>query len=138
MAYKVQEGSTESIVVDGVQDKQYSCGVSSPVFSPDSQHVAYWAGGVIGTSSLVLDGIEGNFYTYIYMPPVFSPDSKTVVYSAQENGKEHLIINGEESKPYDHILGGLDGSTMVFDSPNRLHYLAESGNCIYLVEQVVK
>jgi hypothetical protein len=30
------------IVVNGVQGKQYGS-VSSPVFSPDSQHVAYWA-----------------------------------------------------------------------------------------------
>ena len=87
---------------------------------------------------MVLDGIEGNFYYDIYMPPVFSPDSKTVVYSAKINGKELVIINGVESKPYDHILSGLVDSTMIFDSSNSLNYLAESGNNIYLVKETME
>jgi len=75
---------------------------------------------------------------------VFSPDSKYVAYAVQMDCKELLVCNGLEDKAYDWIFESFNweinwfSSTIIFDSPNSLHYLAESGNSIYLVEKTIK
>lgn len=139
VAYVVQDAGKYFVVVGGKEGNPYKY-VGNPIFSPDSQRVAYIAGGsgFTGDYFVVVDGVEGKHYNYIYMPPVFSPDSKTIAYAVQKNGKELLVINGKEDTAYNHILGGLDGSSITFNSSNNLYYLAESGNDIYLVEDTIK
>jgi len=62
-----------------------------------------------------------------------SPDSKRVAYVAGVGNKWLVVVDGEEDKQYDGIRA--EGGTIIFDSPNSLHYLARKGNCFYLVEQ---
>jgi hypothetical protein len=54
---------------------------------------------------------------------------------AQVGNKWLMVADGNEGKQYDGIV---EGSNIVFDSPDNLHYLAKEGNKIYLVEMAIK
>jgi hypothetical protein len=45
--------------------------------------------------------------------------------------KWSVVLDGEEGKQYD----GIRGSNILFDSEDALHYLAQRGLEIYLVEE---
>ena len=103
--------------------------------SPDSKRVAYVA--KAGDKWFaVVDGKEGKQYDRIG-DPKFSPDSKLVAYVAKAGDKWFAVVDGKEGKQYDSILT-LQGGGIVFDSSDRLHYLACKGNSIYLVEEIIK
>ncbi len=51
--------------------------------------------------------------------------------------KQFVVVDGEEGKKYDAI-GGIGEKNIVFDSSNSLHYLAQKGNSIYLVEERIR
>ena len=105
-------------------------------FSHDSTRLAF------NTSPLgswvtfvVVDGVEGQQYnlvrtttgsTLTYSAPMFGPDSMHLVYMV--NGV--IVIDGIETQEY-----GTRVSTIVFDSANGYHYLADKDGDIYLVER---
>jgi hypothetical protein len=92
---------------------------------------------------VVLDGKEANKYDSIgqcslgQSSLVFSPDSQRVAYAANLDSKWFLVVDGQQGDQYDNIIS-LGGGRSVFDSPNRLHYLALKGNRIYLVEETLR
>jgi len=144
IAFIVSQTNKNMMVVDGTEGKQYDS-ITSPVFSPNSRRFAYIAQNNFLECFMVIDNVESKPYDFLFLSPVFSPDSKGIVYSAQKAGKEILVCNSVEEKPYDWIffepysrkINGVN-STIFFDSPNSLHYLAKSGNSIILVEKNIK
>ncbi len=62
-----------------------------------------------------------------------SPDSKRVVYAARVGKKWLVVVNGKEGKRYDGIVGKI-----IFDSSDSLHYLAQKGEAIFLVEERIE
>jgi Tol biopolymer transport system component len=117
------------VVVDGKEGKRYDH-VMDVVFSPDSKRLAYYAH-ADEKYLVVVDADEGKRYDGV-SGPVFSPDSKSVAYLAKRGDKWFVVVNGTEGKQYDSVLG------VTFDSDNALHYLALSGNAVYLVEEKLK
>jgi len=134
-AYIVKENNRWFVVTDGKESEHYRL-VANLAFSPDSRNTAFVAcSGNRPGYFLVVDGTEGESYSHIYQQPVFSPDSRKIAYAVQNAGSEMVVVNGTEGKHYNRIIGGIMGSALTFDSPDSLHYLAQSGNDIYLVEQ---
>lgn len=41
-----------------------------------------------------------------------------------------VVVDGQEGKQYDELVSGI-----IFDSPDRFHYLASKGNEIYIEER---
>jgi Tol biopolymer transport system component len=135
IAYGVQAGNKQFVVVDGKKGEPYD-GIleSTLIFSPDSKRVACVA--QVGDKwFLVVDSEEGKQYDSIAKGALsFSPDSKRVAYVAQAGDKQFVVVDREEGKQYDAIPEG----RIIFDSPDSFHYLAIKGNNIYLVEERVK
>jgi Tol biopolymer transport system component len=159
MTFAAQTGSKWFVVMNGKEGKSYdyigavkafinaklTWGIP-PIFSPDSQRVAYLA--MVGDKQVVVvDGQEEKPYdisgaTAFGSPGnravVFSPDSRRVAYVATFGGKDVVVVDGKEGKPYDGILGKI-----VFDSANELHYLVQKNTAegrsydIYLVEETI-
>lgn len=99
--------------------------------SPDSRRFAYVAvrhGVLTGEKKIVVvDGSEEKPYDDIgaSMPTFFSPDGKRVASGAKGGNKDwSVVVDGNEGKRYDSLLRG--GNRVVFDSPDALHYLAET------------
>ncbi len=79
-----------SVVVDGKQGKEYSISVGYPIFSPDSQHVAYWVSEYGGKRSfVVVDGIAGRVYDLVSMPVFESPNH--LRYNAKKGDSLYLV-----------------------------------------------
>ncbi len=131
VAYSALVWKNWFVVVDGEEGKQYDgIGEGDPIFSPDSRRVAYYA--KVGNKwFVVVDGEEGKQYDGIGTP-IFSPDSRRVAYGARVGNKWFVVVDGEEGKQYDGIV---KGGGPIFDSPDRLHYLANVGSQIFLVEE---
>ncbi len=119
----------------GKEKKRYD-GIADgdPIFSPDSNRVAYTAE-VDNKWFVVVDGIEEKRYESIgESTPVFSPDSKKLVYIASADNKKFLVVSGKEEEQNGIIITRM-GGRIVFDSPESFHYLVivEDGR-IYLVD----
>ena len=69
--------------------------------------------------------------------PIFSPDSQRVAYGAQAGEKRFVVVDGKEGELYDEIVTD-EGGGIIFDSADRLHYLAIKGEGIYLVEERIQ
>lgn len=151
LAYFALDGNKRVVVIDGEESKAYdefthftqtgenygglSDWQNEVVFSPDSHHVAYKA--EIGQKWLVvLDGKESRPYDLLGSGvPVFSPDSRHVAYWAFADDKWRVVVDGSEGRPYHSFP---TGASIVFDSADRLHYLAEKEDGIYFVEETIK
>jgi hypothetical protein len=136
--YAAIVSNKQFVVVDGKEGKQYDgIGKGYLMFSPDSKRVAY--GAIAGNKPfVVVDGKEEKQYDEIAKGSlIFSPDSKRVAYGAIVGDKQFVVIDGQEKKQYDGIMIIGDGR-IVFDSSDRLHYLATNGNRIYLVDETIK
>lgn len=112
--------------------------------SPDGRRIAYsvkvskWFGLLGTTWSVVVDGKEGKQYDRIGTgTPIFSPDSKRVAYGAQVGDKWFVVVDGREGQQYDAIVT-VGGGRILFGSPDSLHYLAQEGAKIYLVEEKLR
>ena len=46
-----------------------------------------------------------------------------------------VVIDGLEGSQYDDIIADPERGSVIFDSPNQLHYMARKGNAFYLVEK---
>lgn len=124
IAYVAKAGQKYFVVVDGKEEKQYD-GIGkgifapvtkafywgTPIFSPDSQRLAYVARE--GEKSfVVVDGKEQKPYDDINaLSLTFSADSQRLAYvvgvgEKRSDDKQTVVIDGKEEKPYDWI-GGL-------------------------------
>ena len=142
-AYAAKAGDAWFVAVDGKTRKPYDeIAAGTPIFSPDSKRLAY-AARAGNRWLLVLDGKEANKYDSIgqcspgQSSLVFSPDSRRVAYAANLDNKWFPVVDGQQGNQYDTIIN-VGGGKIVFDSPNRLHYLALRGNGIYLVEETIR
>jgi hypothetical protein len=78
------------IVVDGKPGQDYEIGVWSPVFSPDSQHVAYAVSEYGGKRSfVVVDDIQGRIYDLVSTPVFESPNH--LRYNAKKGDSLYLV-----------------------------------------------
>ena len=168
MAYIASRDNNKGfVVVDGQEGKHYDL-VGNPVFSPDSKRIAYvavegeslfvvvdgkegkhydnvfWNGGIIARGKLSdpTTGKEIKLYDKA-CTPVFSPDSKRIVYAAWSADNQFVVVDGVEGKRFSKIAGsGIisnpTGASIVFDSPDRFHYLALDNKRVILVENTIK
>ncbi len=97
------ENSNFYVVYDNVPGKQYGSIVASVVFSQDGQKFAYIAGSKGGKDYVVaVNGQEIATYDQIYFP-TFSPDGKRFAFTAVKGGKQLVVLDGKEGKPYEYI-----------------------------------
>ena len=121
---KAIDGRKWSLVVDETEGKQFDAvGKMNPLFSPDSQRVAYVAEKK-RRQLVVVDGREEKQYNTVG-GITFSPDSKHVAYMASAGAERFIVLDGiEQSLRFD----GMHASGPTF-SPNsqRLGYVAKRG-----------
>jgi hypothetical protein len=87
---------------------------------------------------VVVDSRESKAYSGIKAGMLgFSPDSRHLAYGAQGDKGWFVVLDGQEGKPYENLLS-LGGGTIVFDAPDRFHYLATRGQDIYVVQEQLK
>jgi len=119
VAYVARADGKQFVVVDGQEQLQYKS-VGSPVFSPDSQRLAYIAhhGGRLHSGvCVILDGQEQLQYKSVGSP-VFSPDSQRVAYVARPDGKQFVVVDGQEGNPYHPKWGEGTGISGLVFSPD--------------------
>lgn len=144
-AYVASNEGKSFAVLDGVERKGYSL-VLSLIFSPDSSQLAYIAYSN-NKPMVVINGVEGKQYDEIE-DLQFSPDGKHFIYAAHDKQmkKWFVVVNEKEGKPYDFVLAknareerdqvhGIESSSLKFDSPDTLRYLAVSGKKIFIVTE---
>jgi hypothetical protein len=64
---------------------------------------------------------------------VFSRDGAHLAYAASQGESRFVVLDGEGGPGFEALVLGGD-STVVFDAPDRLHYLGVRGREVYLVE----
>jgi WD40 repeat protein len=140
VAYAANDAKQDTwfVVLDGQAGKPYETLVTGPVFSPDSQRLAYAAAVDKAKQVVVVDGRESKAYNGIKMGLLaFSPDSRHLAYGAQGDHGWVVVLDDQEGKPYENLLS-LGGGKIVFDAPDRFHYLATGGQNIYVVQEQLK
>ena len=60
-----------------------------------------------------------------------------MAYGARVDKPWTVVLNGQEGKPYENLIS-LGGGRLVFDAPDRLHYLVTRGQDIYVVQEQLK
>jgi len=100
-------GSHSAIVLDGRRGKESNF-LGTPVFSPDSNRLAYFAGGKDNTLTLVVDGKEWpEAIQGFTRAAVFSPDSKHIAFAGHDqiDQKPFRLFRDDEAKsdPYADI-----------------------------------
>jgi Tol biopolymer transport system component len=76
-------------------------GVAVPLFSPDSQRVAY-AVRRAGEATIVTEENEGTYYERIGSP-VFSPDGRRIAYSAERGSRFFVVLDRVEGDAYEKV-----------------------------------
>lgn len=132
--YKVERHDQFYFVLNGKEGKRYSDVLHSTMaFSPDNSSFAYAVEN--DTKRFINEnGVEGKRYEDIYAV-FFTPDNKRVIYAAKADNKDLMVIDDNEGKSYDSLLGQ---GAIVFDAPNKFHYIATRANRIYLVEETIE
>jgi Tol biopolymer transport system component len=136
VAYVASENGKLFLVLDRRERKEFvyywwSPILSRPLFSPDSKRIAYVAvEPVTNEYFVVLDGLAGKRYRSI-KSPAFSPDSAHLAYVAEGDGT-FVVANGTEGQEKDVY------SEVVFDAPDKLHYLTRTGKSIFLIEETIR
>ena len=104
-----------ALVVDGKAGSSYD-GVSAPVFSTDSHHIACVAQISLDKKQMMLDGQPVGAATSNVGTPVFSHDGKKLAFwTSQVGGGSHVVVNGKPGPD----LGSNNGA-IVF-SPDDQH-----------------
>ena len=90
IAFGAVEGETSGfIVVDGEEGSAYDF-VGFPVFSPDSQHIAYYV--ILGNRRfVVVDDDEGKEYVYIIKGNIIFDSPTSFHYLAIKDNKIYLV-----------------------------------------------
>jgi hypothetical protein len=95
---------SEWVIVDGIPQEHYSK-IRNAQFSPDGEHIGYFAE-VRGKGIVhVIDGIEtGEYHDRVSYPCATSYGGKTIwICVVGKNGNMRLCRNGKEGKPYEYI-----------------------------------
>ncbi len=111
VAHSAGRSAYAEMVIDGKPGTHYSL-VSTPFFSPDSQHVAYIS--LLETAPgkysyrMVRDGQAGTAYDGIDLSTiVFSPDSQHLAFIATlgegDTQKQFVVLDGVEKKSYESV-----------------------------------
>lgn len=140
------------LIVNGVPSQRYdytsnesayavSQPPGTPIFSPDSKHLAYRA--LRDAQWMVVrDGKEGPLFKENYEDLyenngadviddiIFSSDSQHLAYRARRNGQWHVFLDGKADKPYDWIA---DDDLHFSADSKRLAYHARRGKKDILV-----
>lgn len=85
---------------------------------------------------VVVDGKEEKQYNGV-LALIFSPDSQRVAYMAELGDKQFVVVDGKEAREYDNLIV-IGGGRIIFDSSDTLHYLAQEGDDMYLVEEKIR
>jgi hypothetical protein len=138
LGYFAQAGAWWMAVVDGDQGEKYDGIVeTSLVFSPGSKRVTYVAR-QNNKWMVVADEKPGPPYDRILGAPVFSPDGRSIAYGAGVENRQFAVLNDKPGNTYDYILASFDNQVpefVRFDAPGTIHYLAEKGCQVFLVEE---
>jgi len=102
----VTEGE-KMVVLDGVEGKPYKkiSDEDGPLFSPNSEYLAYMASLGQNEQFMVVNGVEGKHYVEIARPR-FSPDSQRFAYVAASDPKHKsyfIVADGKEHAAYDYV-----------------------------------
>ena len=110
------------VVINGKEQKKFPGIAKGPVFSSDSQRIAYVAQGARKKENanrreefLIVDGNEENVAGEIVLGPTFSPDSKRLAYVATRNSLQRVVVDGKE-------VGSTDEVKFFWFSPNGKRY----------------
>jgi hypothetical protein len=137
VAYAANEDEKNTLfaVLDSQAGKPYAAWVTGPVFSPDSQRLAYAVAVDEAKQVVIVDGRESKPYNGIKVGMLaFSPDSRRLAYGVQIDTSWVVVLDGQAGKPYENLLS-VGGGKIVFDAPERFHYLATRGQDIYVVQE---
>ncbi len=125
IAFVARRGRAWFVVVNGQEGEAYSI-ASHPVFSPDSQRLAYWVQKSSGQWVVVVDGQED--LLAIGDAPgglVFSPDSSMLTAVVKRNKRWHVVINNRFEPGYEAI--GPDGVVFSPDSSHLAYTVKHEG-----------
>jgi Tol biopolymer transport system component len=119
LAYAARRGSTEFLVVNHQESRPFDkVFADSITISPDGGHVACVVSSH-GKQAVLLDGASSAWYDRIEVTDhgtqwlFFSQDGLRLAFVAGRNGRDRVVINGVEGKPYDWI-----GTIMDWQSDN--------------------
>jgi hypothetical protein len=90
-------------------------------------------GGRMEVSGRLLDTIDPS--SSVAKSFKVSPDSRRIAYAAKRGKKWLVVVDGQEGKKYDNIIVAMEVGKIVWDNPDQIHYLAQKGNAVYLVEE---
>ncbi|NOT31890.1 MAG: hypothetical protein HOP15_15700 [Planctomycetes bacterium] len=125
--YSVLRGEGEALVIDGVEGALWKS-VRNPVFSADGQRYAYAAEKSSGGWVVVVDGEtygpggklgpeDARTYRAVgRRTPLFSPDGKRVAWSAEGEGGQMAVVDGQDGRLNEIVMA----STLSF-SPDGRH-----------------
>lgn len=120
-------------MLDGKEGKKYM-GVTNPIFSSDSKHIAYSVMEEGKKCFVVVDGKEGPVHKMqktIY-PVILGPNGNRVAYGTMKGGNWVVIIDEKEGPTYDGIGG--DGASITLSPDGKsFAYAAYRGDKWFVV-----
>ncbi len=105
------------------------------VFSPDNNQFAYIKEDEAGKYSVVYDGIESETYDYIDNVS-FSPDGNHLVFLSALHDKQYVVIDNNVVQATGDVLF-FGNAKVVFDTNNKLRYLVQENNTLFLIEHLI-
>lgn len=128
-----QKGSRVSMILDGVEGKQYdNIGMAALTFSPNSKRFAYPA--KRGEAWFVVDdGKEMKGYEGVIGPIAFDDEGARMAYAAKAEGKWFIVADGREGDPYDFAF-----NPVLSRDGRRLAYSAKSGEERFVIVDGVR
>jgi len=102
VAYLGNDGKNVKLILDGKPGQGYKT-INDVIFSPNSEHVLFWAEQYGGLKYVVLDNSKRIRVDEIY-ELIFSPDSKKIAFSARLGDKWYAFLNGKKGPAFDQVL----------------------------------
>ena len=138
LAYIVtKDDGKQCIVLDGKEQEAEYEYISNLVFSADGKKLAYIAARD-GKGFVVYDGKEYKNYEPAGLLTI-SPDGKHFAYISQEGDnydERFVVIDGVACKEDGFIIPHRSNRyKIIFDSPTKLHFIAQKDKKVYLVEK---
>jgi hypothetical protein len=126
------DGGKSAVVLDSTEGDRHAGVLAYGYgFSSDSARFAYAA--TTGKQDfIVVDGEAARQYEEVLPPAIYwSPDARHVAYAVRNFSGPTVVIDATEGPPYG-IVGGI-----IFDGPERLHYIGFRGFDLVLVEETL-